>query len=273
VFQAADAMIRALQHLDQVLCGAIDNKIEPMLLLEEIEAGSLKIWLKNALTALDDDALKKLDWRPAVGKYLVRAKYAYINWMNKGGSGPANLADLGREIRAIAAETDVKHLPDYAPPSIQDLAETTKQIENAKSFLSEGDSISYQATGEAPAQFDLSVHWSTEELTDASVRETTKFSDMPMILIVRRPDYLGTAQWAFRLGRKSVSAKIEDQEWLKAFQARRIDVRPGDALRCLVTVEHRYGHDSELIDEKMTVTKVQGVVENQASQDDLFDQQ
>ena len=64
-------MIRALQGLDATLVGAIDTKIEPVMVLEEIESGSLIIWLRNILTAADDEALKKLDWKPAVGKYLV----------------------------------------------------------------------------------------------------------------------------------------------------------------------------------------------------------
>src|SRR3970040_183395 len=69
VFQAADAMIRAMQSLDHVLCNAIDGTIEPVMVLEEIETGSLKIWLANKLTAVDDQALKDLDWKPAIGKY------------------------------------------------------------------------------------------------------------------------------------------------------------------------------------------------------------
>lgn len=41
VFQAADLMIRALQRLDATLCEAIDNRIEPLMVLEEIGSGSL----------------------------------------------------------------------------------------------------------------------------------------------------------------------------------------------------------------------------------------
>jgi len=70
VFQTADAMIRALQRLDHVLCDAIDTSIEPVMFLEEIEAGSIKVWLSNRLKSVDDQALKDLDWRLLIGKYL-----------------------------------------------------------------------------------------------------------------------------------------------------------------------------------------------------------
>ena len=83
------------------------------MVLEEIEAGSIKVWLRNILSSTDDQALKGLDWKPAVGKYLVRAKYAYLKWSNREGAD-GSLTALGREIQSIAKETDVLHLPDYS---------------------------------------------------------------------------------------------------------------------------------------------------------------
>ena len=45
-------------------------------------------------------------------------------------------------------------------------------------------------------------------------------------------------------------AKIKDGEWLAAFQGRKTDVRPGDALRCKARTEMAYGFDNELITER-----------------------
>lgn len=261
-------MIRALQELDHTLCASVDSHIEPVMLLEDIEAGSIKAWLANQLKRVDDEGLKTLDWKPIVGRYLVRAKYAFIRWSNKEGPD-GGLLGLAREIRTIAQETDVKHLPDYAPPSVQDLANSAKKIDQAKDFLLAGDGISLESPDEGKVGFNLSVRWTQEELEQFAVKEITKFENMPMTLIVKRPDYLGQSKWDFRFGKKPISAKIEDRTWLDAFQSRRIDVRPGDALKCRVTIEHKYGYDNELIAEEHTVTKVDGVAENQLSQTNL----
>ncbi len=244
--------------------------IKPVLVLEDIEAGSIRIWLKNVLEATDDQAIKGLDWKPAVGRYLVRAKYAYIRWANKE-DPERTLLDLARELRTIASETDIRHLPDYAPPSTAELADAAKQIDEAKQELSEGDRISYLSDENDPVDFDLSVSWSGEELSDLLVRETTKFENMPMNLIVKRPDYLGVSKWDFRHGRRSISARIEDTSWLTDFQERKVDVRPGDALKCLVTIEYSYGFDNELVSENHTVTTVEAVLENQIRQANLLD--
>jgi hypothetical protein len=101
------------------------------------------------------------------------------------------------------------------------------------------------------------------------VKETVKGENQPMTLIVKKPDYLGQSKWDLRHGRRQISANIADAEWLAAFQSRKIDVRPGDALHCLVNIEHHYGYDNELISETYVVTKVTEVLENQITQGEM----
>lgn len=45
---------------------------------------------------------------------------------------------------------------------------------------------------------------------------------------------------------------------------------PDDALKCLVTVEHNYVYDNQLISENHTITRVEKVLENQIVQSELF---
>ena len=268
VFQAADAMIRALQALDHTLCEAVDSQIEPIMLLEDIEAGSIKAWLSNQLSRVDDEGLKKLDWKPIVGAYLVRAKYAVIRWTNKEGA-EGGLMGLSRELKMIAQETDIRYLPDYAPPPLQELSQAAKRIDDAKSLLGPGDRMQLESPEAGKVEFNLSVKWSPEELGDLAVKETTKSENILMTLIVKKPDYLGKSKWEFRFGKKAITAKIEDERWLESFQTRKVDIRPGDALRCRVTTEYKYGYDNELLSEDYTISVVEGVSENQLRQDDL----
>ena len=100
--------IRGCERLDAELANTIDSNIETVMMLEDIEAGSIRVWLRNALRATEDDALKTFDWKPAVGKYLVRAKYVVLKWLDNEGTAPRSLPALAREIQSIAVETDVK---------------------------------------------------------------------------------------------------------------------------------------------------------------------
>ncbi len=272
IFQALDGLISAFERLDKTLAMSIDPSIEPVLLLEDIEAGSIKIWLKDKLKATEDQALYELDWKPMVGRYLLAAKYAFIEWVNdeeeRGRTG--SLSDLRKRILQLAHETEVRRIPAYGVPSASDLLESTKDVARALSPLNPHDKVRYiSSAGES--DFNVSLAWDKLDINDLAVRETISSPPSPMILAVKRPDYLGASQWEFRHGKRSIRGKIDDQEWLERFQSRQVDVRPGDALRCQVRHEVSYGYDNEVVSETYVVVSVEQVLENEFKQSDLFD--
>lgn len=267
VFSATHEFIRACEALDAELVQSIDASIEAVLVLEDIEAGSIKTWLRNVLTATEDDALKTLDWKPLVGKYLVRAKYAVIRWIDDD-TVPRSLPDLRREIQQIAAETDVRHLPDYTAPAPSALISAVRDFQAVKDRLLPGDKATL-LTQEGAIEFNLSVSLAIEDIEALAVARTIENPSAEMILPVKKPDYLGESKWELRHGKRNISAKIEDQDWLKRFQNRQEDVRPGDALRCMVKVELLYGFDNELLTERYTVLQVLEVLVNRIELLDL----
>ena len=147
-------------------------------------------------------------------------------------------------------------------------------MEDAKRNLSPGDSMQYIPKDNEPVDFNLVAVWEMKELEEMSIKETTRFQNMQMNLIVKKPDYLGTSTWEFRHGAApNFFARVNDEEWLRQYQKeRKFDIRPGDALKCLVTVEFSYGFDNELIRTTYTIEKVVQVLENQIStQRELLD--
>ena len=66
--------------------------------------------------------------------------------------------------------------------------------------------------------------------------------------------------WDLRHEGHPIQAKIEDVGWLTDFQERRVEVRPGDALRAVVRIDVRYGYDNEVIGNRYTILKVLRVV-------------
>ena len=268
VFSAVAEFIHAFEALDRMLVQSVDSNIESVMVLEDVEAGSLKIWLRNALRAADDQALKDMDWKPAVGKYLVRAKYIFLSWIEKD-DAPKSLQDLRRDVHKLASETDVRHLPDYAPPDPAGLIDAAIKIQSAKDMLDPDDKVSFEHK-DGSLEIDISVRLDPDQLADLATRETITMPPAPMILAVKKPDYLGISKWELRHGRRTISARIEDRSFLSDFQGRKIDVRPGDALRCKVSVVMKYGFDNELISESYVVTEVVEVLEDTYEQGDLF---
>lgn len=260
VFLATADFIRAFESLDHALVKSIDSNIIPVMMLEDVEIGSLKIWLKYALRSTDDEALKSLDWKPAVGKYLVRAKYMFLRWLESDTS-PRSLPDLRKEIGSLAKETDVRQLPDYSLPDAAELIEVAQQVQKVKNRLGDEDKIYIENEGEQ-MEIGIEIRSDIDELAKMSTKETITSPASAMILAVKKPDFLGNSKWEFRHGKRTISASIADERFLSDFQGRRRDVRPGDAIRCLVATEMSYGFDNELISESFTVVEVVEVLEN-----------
>ena len=270
VFTATADFIRACEALDAELVQSIDANIETVMMLEDIEIGSIKTWLRSAMDATDDDALKSGDWKKVVGAYLVKAKYAVIRW-TESEDAPKRLPDLRREIQQIAAETDVRHLPDYSPPSPGALVSAMRDFQRVKDHLVDGDRATMITDG-GQVEMSLTLRWPIEDIEALAVARTIEQPTAEMILAVKKPDYLGTSKWDLRHGKRTIQAKVEDEGWLRRFQRRQIDVRPGDALRCSVLIEHLYGHDNELLAERYTIVSVHEVlIDREASFEFPFD--
>ena len=54
-------LIEAFQEIDTYLAQSIRSGFEPLTLLEDIETGSLRVWLRNVLTTVDDESLRSGD--------------------------------------------------------------------------------------------------------------------------------------------------------------------------------------------------------------------
>jgi len=82
-----------------------------------------------------------------------------------------------------------------------------------------------------------------------------------MILKVKKPDFLGESMWDMRHGTGTIQVRISDKEWLDKFQDRKIDVRPGDSIRAMVKISHKYDYDGELISTQNEVVKILEVIQ------------
>lgn len=272
IFLAATDMIQALEQMDKVLIKSISSEITPLMMLEDVEVGSLKIILKNILNQTDDQALKDLEWKPLVGQFLVKAKYLILKWADND-EPSKSLPDLRRDIQSLAAETDVRRLPDYAPVDPTALMNAVQKVQSSKERLIEGDIIYYNGNGiDEEYPLNMNVHIDSNSILDIATKLTETTPLMSLKLAVKKPDYLGSSKWEMRHGKRTISVRIDDELFLQRFQERKIDVRPKDSLRCSVQVEMKYGYDNELISETYIIASVDGVIQDDNYQEQLFDE-
>ena len=267
-------LIEAFQEIDILLAESIRTKIQPTTLLENIETGSLRVWLRNALVSVDDESLKSGDWKKLLGAFLVKAKRIMIEWTEQKTTvtSAAEVDDLRQQILNEAANTNILEIPAYTPMPAIDVARSIEMITDALKPLGEGNSVRYLSSDRS-LEINRSFSVVPEVLTELLVKESLP-SQAQMILMVKRPDFLGEARWEFRHGRQSLDARILDSEWLVDFHNGTQVLRPGDALKAAVRSVARYGYDGELVDTKHEIVKVIEVIHAlRPSQGGLFDHQ
>jgi hypothetical protein len=268
VFDTASALIDAFESFDKAVIASIGGKIEPTMVLDDVQSGSMKVRLRNLLLSTDDEALKSGDLKRIVGAFLIGAKYKALEFLKDEDGATQGLETLKGELVALAAETDVRYLPDYAPVHEGRLIASLDKIQKAKAELEVGDRliVNLDATD---YEVDLGSTWLPSEALEKEPSEPIeKENTLDMVLTVRKPDLIKDTMWQFSHGKSNLSASIKDEQWLAEFRARRIPILPGDALSCTVKCIFSYDEKGELIDQRIEIIKVKGVIQA-AAQDVL----
>jgi hypothetical protein len=271
IFGAITELIEAFSSFDAELIKSVDVNLKPVLVLEDIQGGSIRIWFGNLLKALDDDGIKNLDWKPLIGQYLVKGKYMILKAIERTPtiSSRKELIGLRDELQQLAESTSTNKLfPTAAPIELPRLITGMRQVSSALSRLGPGETAEYETT-EGKVSVNPAFRLTDEEFEQLLTAETI-ISISLMILKVKKPDYLGESMWEFRHEGRSVQARVEDIGWLRRFQNREIDVRPGDAIRASVRVEVKYGFDGDVVAKHHIIERVDDVLRYNPKQDGLF---
>jgi hypothetical protein len=265
VFKTMSGLIDTFQELDRHLVSSIDVRIEPVLLLEDIETGSIKTWISTALKMLPDDAIYNFEWKKLVGHYLLKAKYRIINFL-EGTTTITNvnqIKPLQNELNILAQETGVRMIPDYKQIDTRLLLEDMSNISSSLSHLVAGDKAVY-ITKEEKAYFNMEFKLAPDSIEELYVQEVL-VQEITQIMKVKKADFLGDSMWEFRFGEKNIPVKISDKEWLDKFQSNKVNIQPGDAIKGIVQVSDKYDTERNLISHSYELLQVIDVIKMQNS--------
>jgi len=272
VFRSLSDLIEAFQQFDTHLAHSVTAEIEAKVVLQEVEAGSVRAWLSTLLKSVDDTALKKLDWRQIVGTYLLRGKQRVVSFLDKSSKEVTkeSIARLETDLLALAQNTNVRHIAAYQPIPTRSLLTDLSQVSSALQVLPPQQRALLVIASHAPQALNREFLIPGESIDELLTAESLS-STAEMILRVKRPDYLGTAMWEFRHQNRQIFAKIADVSWLQQFQNRSVKAPPGSSLRAVVSTQVHYDQFGEVVAMHYTIMKVLGVVEPPAwAQVDLY---
>ena len=256
VFKTMTGLIESFQSLDQHLSYSIGPSVKTTLILQDIQADSLKAKLKNVIEEVPDEALKQGEIKLILGHFIVKAKHKVIDWCydRKKIEDQNDIKLLKADLKKLAQETDIKQIPAYTEPDTGSLLIDINSIRNSLQNLEANDYARYESE-EGISKFNKQMEISEDIIKEIMTRERL-ISENEKILKVKKPDYLGLSMWSFKYQGKSIDVKILDQDWLKAFQLKEVSVLPGDSIRALVKEEVSYGYNNEVIHTNYEIIKV-----------------
>jgi len=275
VFESAASLIRALQGNDTDLAQSIHPDLVPELRLRSIEVGSLRAWLSSTLKEVPDEELRKGNWKAAMGPFLIRLKYAIIRFLDRKGTSrieKSDLDELRAEFNRLKKEVEeLRVLPVQPSTPRAVIVKCVQRITSVTCLLPADKKMSFLSSdGTASLGY-------MPQLADEQVRELIRTKHLTdereMSVKVKKPDYLGNSMWDVIVQGQSqtVPAKMEDAKWLSEFHARRIDLRPGDALLAVVKIDVYLDEHNEEIDKHVFIKQVNGIIREEGTQLDVFD--
>jgi len=260
VFRSMAGLIDAFQRIDSHLAPMLGASVRTSLVLQDIEAASLKSRLRTVIEAIPDEPLKQGEIKKLVGHFLLQGKHKILDWC--GGRTEISTREevklLEADLSKLAHDTDIKLLPAYAPIDTPALLSDISAVNDAMSPLEKRDQATF-ASIEGKSSFNPELVVSSEVIREIVTKERLENTG-DRILKVKKPDYLGSSKWTFKYGMLTIEAKICDESWLDRFQKGQVDLGPGDSLRVTLYEEVSYGYDNEVVHTEYEVRKVAGVV-------------
>lgn len=266
VFRSMADLIEAFQRFDTHLAPMLGATVRTSVVLQDIEASSLKSRLRTFIEAIPDEPLQQGEIKKIVGHFLLKGKHLVLDWCKdrtEVGSRQ-QVQELENDLLRLAHDTELKQIPAYAPIDTPSLLSDIAAVNEALLPLEKRDQATYSSQT-ATSAFNPDLVVSGEVIREIVTKERL-VNTGERILKVKKPDYLGTSKWAFRYGNHMIEAKIVDSEWLLRFQNNAESLNPGDSLRVSLFEEVSYGFDGEVVHTEYEVRKVLGVVKGQRAQ-------
>jgi hypothetical protein len=260
LFQSIADMILELQALDKSLIDCIDSELEPVFILDEVENGSIKMWLSQMIKSIPDDAIRNLDAKKILGEFLVKGKHKILKKLAESQEikTEEQIQPLMQEISILAAQYNISILGIERDIDPVNLLKSMDAISKTANELPPGSDFMYDI-GNDPLKIGKGFRVPPNYIKE--ILEYNKITNlMDMIIKVKKPDYLGNSKWEFRYANRQILCDFDDKKWLSDFHSRKIDVRPGDSLKVKMEICVSYDKNNEALAERYAIKEVLDVI-------------
>lgn len=279
LFKSISSIIDSLKITDEMLISSFSGiSIKHSFVLDSVEKGSIKIFLRHLLQNIPDSALEELDFKKIIGHFLVLGKKKILEKMEEENTveNIESIEALKEDIYEEAVKTNILPFKTYSEIDSQRLLANMSNISLAANQMPEEVNIYYEIFNpplDSRTKYVVNRNFSIPEKLLSLNIDYLGESTCVMIIKIKQPDYVANAMWEFRYEGVSISAKFEDTQWLYDFQNRKIDVRPKDSLKVNMKIINFLDESKTEVKKKYFILKVLEVIQynelDQLSIDDL----
>lgn len=260
VFKTMTGLIESVQSIDKHLAQTLNVSVKTNLVLEEIQTGSIKASFRSIIEGIPDEALKKGDFKPIIGHFLHQGKHKILEWTAERNNigDRSEVKQLQNEILQLAEKTDITHVPAYIPLNEEVLLTDINSMQESLKYLEKTDSAKL-ISDKVESTFNKELTVSDVVIKDMITREVIT-TDSLRILKVKKVDFLGNSKWSFKYEGHSIDAKITDDEWLKSYQNRVVELHPGDSIKVVLVEETSYGYNNDVVHVDYTINEIKEIL-------------
>ena len=261
IFIGIAKLIESFKAMDSELITCVDTNIETEMLLEDVEKGSVKVWLSNRLKSISDDDIADLNYKRVIGGFLVDAKYYVLRKCSDIDEikDVEVVEEIETGIKEIAQKTGLNQLGCYTSPPRERLLRGLNKVGEAFVALEGNNSVSMSNSQGQILTLNKNFRLPLQSLDELCEGENID-NTTTVILKVRKPDFLGETSWIFKHGHEEIKAKITDENWLNRYLKGQEPIVPGDSLKVRLNSVATYDKNQNLTKTKHTVIEVLSVV-------------
>ncbi len=151
VFGATYRFIQACEECSQSLVGSIGISIDPVIVLEDIEAGSIKTRFRIFYKSEGEEALKSGNLWRIISTYIIEGYKIIFNKTNQTDQQPS-LRSIQSDLYQLSQDTELEHLGIRRPISDEDMIEIIEKFDSIKDYLITGDKAEFLLSEESHVQ-------------------------------------------------------------------------------------------------------------------------
>lgn len=240
----ADFLLR-LDELNQILVSVFNPSIETQIKIQLLEKGSVKLWLKDAISKIDDEDIKRYVNNPkeAIIDIIIKAKKMILKALDD-----EKCENIPNMYENLIEKSELKAY-GYGIKKTKMLYSVSKLSLAGKEFKKPPMLIIDDV------EYIINKNFDYNKLKNAQ----NKISRIESEFIIKKPDLTASSKWEL-IFNKIIKVDIVDKNFINDLRERKIKLSSGDKIKGTLTIKTFIDENLEILESEYTLSDIKGII-------------